>query len=39
LLIQTGEAILIKAFSPLAHNLARHIQARGDAIVGQTLRC
>jgi hypothetical protein len=38
LLIETGETILVEAFSLLAHNLARRIQACSDAIVGQTLR-
>ena len=38
LLIEARQARLVKAFAPLTHNLARHIQACSDAIVGQTLR-
>jgi len=37
-LIETWKAIFEKAFSPLAHDLARHVQTCGDLIVGQTLR-
>jgi hypothetical protein len=36
LLIKPGNGVLVEAFSPLVHDLARRFQACGDAIVGPT---
>ena len=37
--LQAAKALLEEAFTPLAHDLARRIEARSDFVVIESLRC